>query len=136
MTEIEVKYEGDLTTLCLHKESGKTFQTNAPKDVPGGKGEAFSPTDLVGTGLGACALTLIAMKAAQLKVDVKGARVVVFKEMMSQPIRRLKKLNLTFYIPKMPSLEIQEALIKAAKTCPVHESLHPDVIQEFVFIWT
>lgn len=135
MTEIEVKYEGNLTTLCTHKDSGQTFQTNAPKDVPGGEGKAFSPTDLVGTSLGACALTLMAMKASKWKLDLKDTRVIVVKEMMSQPVRRLKKLTLTFYVPKPPTVEIEQALIAAAKSCPVHESLHPDIVQDFIFIW-
>ncbi len=132
-TEVEVVYEGGLTTQCLHKDSGGVFKTDAPKDVPGGQGRFFSPTDLVGTALGSCALTLMGMAATKLKIDLKGSKVTVKKEMSASPPRRIQRITLEFFIPLDYPEDTKQALIKAAKSCPVHESLHPDISQEFTF---
>jgi putative redox protein len=85
------------------------------------------------TALGSCALTLMGMAATKLKIDLKGARAMVKKEMTLSPPRRIQRITLEFFIPVDYPEEIRQALIKAAKSCPVHESLHPDISQEFTF---
>lgn len=134
MGKIDVYYEGNLATKCVHEESGKVILTEAPKDNQG-KGGQFSPTDLVGAALGSCLLTIMGMHAERLKVDLTGARVMLSKEMVSFPKRRIGKLKLHFFCPGNFAPEVIEVLEKAAKECPVHHSLHPELIQEFVFTW-
>lgn len=134
MAEIAIWYEGDLSTRAVHPESGTTLLTDAPKDNRG-LGRVFSPTDLLAVSLGSCALTLMGIAARRLSIDIKGMRVVVDKEMSSAPPRRISRLRLEFFCPHVFPEEIVKALIEAAEHCPVHHSLHPDTLQEFVFHW-
>jgi uncharacterized OsmC-like protein len=130
-----VVYEGNLRTLCTHLRSGSTFETDAPVDNKG-KGERFSPTDLVATSLATCMLTLMGMRAAEMEVDIKGISVDVEKIMKADP-RRVGGINLTFHFPD--SLEINERqqviLQRAAETCPVMYSIHPDIEVNVNFNW-
>ena len=130
-----VVYEGNLRTLCTHLRSGSTFETDAPVDNKG-KGERFSPTDLVATSLATCMLTLMGMRAAEMEVDIKGISVDVEKIMKADP-RRVGGINLTFHFPE--SLEINERqqaiLQRAAETCPVMYSIHPDIEVNVNFNW-
>lgn len=134
MTEMEVFYEGLLRTRCVHKESGNELKTDAPKDNMG-KGELFSPTDLLAAALGTCILTLMGIAANRLKVDLTGLRLTVSKEMALAPSRRIGKLTCDIYCPKRFDSEITKKIEQAGSLCPVHASLHPDVIQEFRFHW-
>jgi putative redox protein len=132
MATIEISYEGDLRTYCAHGSSSQVIHTDAPLDH--GKGEYFSPTDLLAISLGSCVLTLMGVVAKRLNIDITGTRTTVEKEIKESP-RRLGKLILHIYCPKNFGEKIHTQLEKAAKVCPVHESLHPDILQEMHFHW-
>ena len=130
-----VTYVGDLRTVGQHLRSGTTFETDAPVDN-NGKGERFSPSDLVATALGSCMLTIMGMRAVEMNVDLKGTKIEVEKIMKQEP-RRIGGLNLTFHFPE--SLELnerqQKILQKAAETCPVAYSINPDIELNVNFNW-
>src|SRR2546423_717444 len=126
MVEITTTYQGQLRCVATHGPSGNTLTTDAPKDNMG-KGEAFSPTDLVATALATCVLTTMGIVAQRHNLDMSGATARVTKEMVSTPLRRIGRLALTIRIPRKLAPEDQQRLENAAHTCPVHKSLHPDV---------
>jgi putative redox protein len=130
-----VTYDGNLRTVCQHLRSGSTIESDAPVDN-NGKGERFSPSDLVATALGSCMLTIMGMRAVEMNVDLKGTRIDVEKIMKQDP-RRIGGLNLTFHFPG--SLELnerqQKILQKAAETCPVAYSINPDIELNVIFNW-
>jgi putative redox protein len=126
MVEIDSVYEGSLHCQSKHAPSGATLQTDAPKDNMG-KGEAFSPTDLVATALGTCMLTTMGILAQRINLDISGSTVKVQKEMVTSGPRRIAKLTVELHVPKVFSTEEQEKLRNAALTCPVKKTLHPDV---------
>ncbi len=132
--EYEIDYLGGLSTRCVHKDNKAEILTDAPKDNQG-RGLLFSPTDLVAVALGSCVLTLMGIAADRLRVDISGAKVLVTKEMATAPSRRIGKIKIVFSFPQTFSLDVQQKLEKAATGCPVHHSLHPDVVQEFIFEW-
>lgn len=134
MTQITAVYEGGLRTLCTHEASGQTLRTDAPLDNQG-KGEYFSPTDLLATALGTCVLTLMGIAANKYKVDIQGTRMRVEKAMSTTPPRRIARLEVIVDIPYTFEPEIQQGIERAALTCPVHESLHPEVEQIIRFNW-
>lgn len=134
MTSLSLVYEGDLRVKAVHDLSEQELFTDAPPDNQG-KGESFSPTDLVCTALGACMMTVMGIVAARHQIDLKGTLISVKKHMVNEPIRRIGKIEVHFSnLPKLTERE-QKMLEKSAHTCPVHESLHPDVIQEIQFDW-
>jgi putative redox protein len=124
MTKIDIWYEGDLSTRCVHSDNKAEIFTEAPRDNQG-EGRRFSPTDLFATSLGSCMLTLMGIVAKRLNLELKGMRAVVSKEMATSPLRRIGKLKLEFFCPIRPSDEAILKLVHAAETCPVHKSLHP-----------
>ncbi|MCI5048936.1 MAG: OsmC family protein [Rickettsiales bacterium] len=126
MVAITIDYQGNLRTQATHEPSGTTMLTDAPVDNHG-KGESFSPTDLVATALGSCMLTLIGIYANKHNIDVSGSTARVEKSMATAPSRRVGELNVHLHIPHALSDEQKEILKKAALTCPVHHSLHPDI---------
>lgn len=134
MVEITIAYQGELRCEALHQPSGTTLTTDAPKDNHG-RGESFSPTDLVATALGACMLTIMGIAAKILRLNLDGATVVVRKEMAAKPIRRIAGLAVIITVPIAVNEEQKQALINAAMTCPVHQSLHPDIQMPVEFIW-
>lgn len=134
MSELEVFYEGRLRTRCVDKGSGDEIRTDAPKDNMG-KGERISPTDLLAASWGTCILTLMGMAANKLKVDLSGLRLKLVKEMSSIPPRRIGKLVCDVYCPSQFDSETTQKIEHAATHCPVHQSLHPDIVQEFRFHW-
>lgn len=134
MIEILIAYEGKLRCSAAHGPSGVTLVTDAPKDNMG-KGKSFSPTDLVATALGTCMLTVMGIAAQRLEIDLTGARVIVKKEMAAVPIRRIARLTVEFTVPVKLNREQQQKLENAAKTCPVHKSLHPEVETPITFNW-
>lgn len=134
MTEIDVHYEGDLRTRCVHRDSGAEFLTDAPKDNQG-LGREFSPTDLVAAALGSCSLTLMGIAARKLQIDITGAQAEVIKEMQTAPLRRLGKLTVKITCPQPFDQVIQQKLIAAVETCPVLHSLHPDIQVQFTYHW-
>ncbi len=134
MTKIKVRYLGDLGTEMTHEDSGAKIITDAPKDI-GGEGKAFSPTDLFAASLVSCILTIMAMHAKKLGFDMEGAEGSVEKEMAGSPKRRVGKLIIRIRSPHLPSPQIREKLEAFALNCPVHLSIHSDVVQEIDFVW-
>lgn len=129
MVNMSVVYEGKLRAVLTHQPSGSKIETDAPKDNMG-KGERFSPTDLVAAALASCALTTMGIVAQRDGVDMAGARAEVSKEMVSTPSRRIGALPLTLILPASIPADYRAKLENAARTCPVHKSLHPDVRAE------
>lgn len=134
MVTIHVLYEGELNCTATHGPSGTRMATDAPVDNQG-KGESFSPTDLIATALGTCILTVMGIAARKLGVDMEGAEAQVEKTMIASPTRRVGKLEARITMPTGISVEHRAALEQAALTCPVKQSLHPDVEQVIVFTW-
>lgn len=134
MVTIEAKYEGDLHCSAVHGPSRAGIQTDAPVDNQG-RGESFSPTDLVATALGICMLTIMGIMARTLKLDIGGATATVEKEMSSTAPRRIQSLRVRIRVPHAVSPEERQKLERAAQTCPVHQSLHPDVQRPIEFMW-
>ncbi|HEY9713794.1 MAG TPA: OsmC family protein [Chroococcales cyanobacterium] len=134
MVEVNIVYEGKLRCKAVHEPSGVELRTDAPKDN-NGEGASFSPTDLVGTALGACMMTIMGMVAQREEIDLNGSTVRVIKHMVTAPIRRIGKLEVEFTITA-PTSEVQrQKLENAALTCPVHKSLHPDIEIPIKFNW-
>jgi uncharacterized OsmC-like protein len=132
---VRVKYLGDLRVESTHLASGAQILTDAPLDN-NGKGEGFSPTDLCVTSLAACATTIMGIYGKQHGVDITGAEVEVTKIMSPSPPRRIAQIDVTFIMPDRDYSDKEKAsLERAAKTCPVHLSLHPEVKQNLVFRW-
>lgn len=129
-----VTYLGDLRTECVHLISGEKFITDAPVDN-NGKGQAFSPTDLTSTSLGACLLTLMGIAGNAHDIDITGTVVTISKFMASDP-RRISKISaeVQFATNDYTSKE-KKILEKAALTCPVAMSLHPDIEQDITFVY-
>lgn len=134
MVAISITYEGELRTRANHGPSGTQLLTDAPKDNHG-KGESFSPTDLVATALGSCMLTIMGIAARKLKIELAGATVSVEKEMVTAPVRRIGALKVVIRVPLVLDESQQQALRDAALSCPVHQSLHPDVAMPVEFVW-
>lgn len=135
MVEITAVYEGQLHCTAAHGPSGATLPTDAPKDNMG-KGEAFSPTDLVATALGTCMLTTMAIVARRHEIELAGARVRVTKEMVAQPTRRIGTLGVEIVLANADlGDDDRKRLENAALHCPVHRSLHPDVQIPVTFRW-
>lgn len=126
-----VCYAGDLRNELTHLQSGSVINTDAPLDNKG-KGEAFSPTDLLSTSLAACALTIMGIKANDIGINLTGVRAEVEKEMASEP-RRVAKIIVDFYLSSSLDERNRRLLEAAAKACPVAKSLSSDLIQEFHF---
>lgn len=126
MVEITGEYEGDLRVVARHGPSGEVMRTDAPTDNEG-KGEAFSPTDLVGTAMATCMLTIMGIAARRRGWPLEGSTFRVSKQMVADPLRRIARLDLEFHLPAVLGPEARAALEEAALTCPVHRSLHPDV---------
>jgi putative redox protein len=133
MVEIQIAYEGELRCKAVHGPSGSTILTDAPADNMG-RGEAFSPTDLVATALGTCMMTIMGIAAERLRVDLRGMTASVTKE-MTPPPRRIARLAVKIRVPGNFSDVQKQKLENAAMTCPVHKSLHPDVAAPVEFIW-
>lgn len=134
MVTIDIQYQGDLRSEAVHEPSGTHLKTDAPKDNHG-KGESFSPTDLVATALGTCMLTLMGIAARSMNIELKGTHVTVQKEMVATPMRRIGKLGVKINVPVKLTGEQKQKLEQAALTCPVHKSLHPDVQMPVEFVW-
>jgi uncharacterized OsmC-like protein len=127
-------YNGDLRTTCTHLASGSQITTDAPVDNQG-RGEAFSPTDLVATALGACMMTIMGIKARDMGLDIAGTKVDVNKIMAANP-RRISKVEVTFTMPPRHFAEGDRKLLEAAAlACPVCKSLDVACEQAVRFIW-
>lgn len=134
MVRIDVAYRGELRCEAKHAPSGATLLTDAPVDNHG-KGQSFSPTDLVATALGACMMTVMGIVAQRHGIDLTGSTVVVEKHMVADPIRRIGKLPCVITIKTALTPEQKKLLETAAHTCPVHKSLHSDVEKPVQFVY-
>ena len=126
MVAIDIIYEGNLRCRLTHRPSGAVISTDAPKDNMG-KGESFSPSDMVASSLGACMMTIMGIFAQRHAIDLTGTEVEVLKEMVQEPVRRIGKISVTFSMAKGIEAKHRAALERAALNCPVHKSLHPDI---------
>ena len=130
----KVLYTGDLHTEATHLRSGDRLVTDAPVDNQG-KGEAFSPTDLVAAALGTCILTIMGIAARNHQIDMEGATAEVNKVMASDP-RRIARLEVKITMPpKNYSAKEKIILERAAHHCPVKNSLHPDLEEHIEMLW-
>jgi uncharacterized OsmC-like protein len=134
MVKIEAIYTGGLRCRATHGPSKASFVTDAPVDNHG-KGESFSPTDLVATALGTCMLTTMGLVAERHGWPLEGARAQVEKHMVADPERRIAKLAVVLSIPGRHDDKVRAALERAALTCPVHRSLRPEVEIPVRFEW-
>jgi len=134
MVSIQLAYEGDLHCRAVHEPSGTVLSTDAPKDNQG-RGESFSPTDLVAAGLGACILTILGIYARTRGIDLSGTTATVQKEMTSTPVRRISRLAVAIHVPHSVGPEDRIKIERAAHTCPVHQSLHPEIEKPIEFTW-
>jgi len=134
MVEVSIQYTGDLHCDAVHGPSQATLETDAPTDNRG-KGEAFSPTDLVATALGTCMSTIMGMKADELGVDLRGMTVSVQKEMSKDAPRRIVGLPSEVHVPLPADSPHREALEQAALNCPVHKSLPAEINRPTRFFW-
>ena len=126
MVKMSMIYEGNLRCRLTHGPSGSEIVTDAPVDNMG-KGEAFSPTDLLAAALGSCMLTVMGIAAQKNHVDLKGTTVHVEKEMVTAPVRRIGKVAVVFKMAKGVDPAKRPLLEQAALSCPVHKSLSQDV---------
>lgn len=130
-----VVYEGNLRTVATHLRSGTQIETDAPVDN-NGKGERFSPSDLVATALGSCMMTIMGMKARDLDLDLSNVKIDVEKIMKADP-RRIGGINLTFHFPEGFRADEKQRVIleRAAHTCPVVYSINPEIVLNVQFNW-
>lgn len=135
MVKIHVAYEGHLRCKLTHAPSGTVIRTDAPKDNEG-RGEAFSPTDLVAAALGSCILTTMAIYAKRKGWELGGCEAEVIKEMVAEPARSIGKLAVSIKMPKGLSPDKRQLLERAATACPVHKSLSHDVQIPVTFQYT
>ena len=133
MTTSIVRYLGELRTSSMHLQSGTEILTDAPIDNHG-KGEAFSPTDMVANSLATCMITIMAIKARDMDIELKGTTAEVTKVMAAEP-RRISEIHIIFQMNLVGDDKTKTILEKTAMTCPVHFSLHPDIKKEITFNW-
>jgi uncharacterized OsmC-like protein len=129
----KVTYLDNLRAESVHIKSGNSYITDAPTDN-NGKGEAFSPTDTVATGLASCMLTVMGIKAREMNVDMSGTTAEVTKTMASNP-RRISKIEVVLNFPFEADNKTKKVLEHIANTCPVNQSLHPDIERDITFNW-
>ncbi len=134
MVKITATYEGDLRCRATHGPSGNSLHTDAPVDNEG-KGESFSPTDLLATALTTCIMTICGIMGRRHGLDLSGMRAEVEKGMVADPLRRVGSLPVTVTIPGQLSADDRERLERAAHTCPVHRSIHPDIDAPIHFVY-
>jgi putative redox protein len=133
MSTATARYVGHLRTEATHTASGTTILTDAPVDNHG-RGEAFSPTDLVSAALGACMMTIMGIVAERHNLDLTGVTYEITKHMAADP-RRIARVDVRFQMPATLSAKERSLLENAARTCPVALSLNPEVRQEVQFLY-
>ncbi len=131
----QIIYTGNLRTQATHIQSGSTIETDAPTDNQG-KGERFSPTDLVATALGNCMMTIIGIKARDMEINLEGTTIDITKVMVTAP-RRIGEIKVVIKFSETVKIDEKQRTIleRAAMTCPVLESLHPDLKKDVAFEW-
>ena len=132
----QIIYEGNLRTVATHLQSGTVIETDAPTDNQG-KGERFSPTDLLATALGNCMLTIMGIKARDMQLNLEGTEIDITKNMVTNP-RRIGEIKVVINFPESLQADEKQRTIleRAAMTCPVFESLHPDLKKDVEFKWS
>lgn len=133
MATIETVYLGGLRTEATHVQSGNEVITDAPTDNQG-RGEAFSPTDLLSASLGSCMLTIMGIQARNHNINIDDTKCSIVKIMAANP-RRVSEIQIKFQFPEQYTEKDQKMLERAALTCPVLESLHPDLVKTVDFGW-
>ena len=129
-----ILYEGHLRCTCTHVQSGSIIETDAPTDNKG-KGERFSPTDMLCVSLATCIITTMGIKAETMNIDLSGTKVDVTKHMISDP-RRIGKIEITLHIPNKGLGEKEKNLMElVGASCPVKKSLHPDMDISIIYNW-
>lgn len=131
-----IVYKGNLRTELTHLLSGTVIENDAPIDNKG-KGEKFSPTDLLATSLGSCMITTMAIRAADMNLNFDGTTIEITKIMSSDAPRRIVEIiaTLKFTDQFIATEEQKEQLIRIARSCPVEKSLHPDIKLNIEFVW-
>lgn len=131
----QIIYKGSLRTEATHLQSGTTLETDAPTDNHG-KGERFSPTDLMATSLGLCMITVMGIKARDMHIDLTDTRIDITKVMAANP-RRVSEIKVDLHFPERLKLDEKEKVIleKTGRNCPVALSIHPDIKQDISFHW-
>ena len=129
----KITYLGNLRTSSIHLQSGTEIISDAPIDN-NGKGEAFSPTDLLANSLGSCMMTIMAIKARDLNVDLTDSTVGVIKVMQTEP-RRIGKVGIEMHMKGNVTEKERIILERVAMNCPVYLSLNPEIKKEISFIW-
>ena len=134
MTEINVDYKGDLRCESKHGPSGAIVETDAPVDN-NGRGEAFSPTDLLATAMATCMATVIGIAARRKEINLEGMNVKVRKHMSDDQPRRVAKLEVEVYLP-IPAGHLEAKLLQStALGCPVNHSIHPEIEVPITWNW-
>lgn len=136
MPTIKTTYQGNLRTQATHLQSGTSILTDAPTDN-NGKGEAFSPTDLVAAALGSCMMTIMGIVAQRHSIDLQNTEMEITKVMSAELPRRIARIEINFkmHTGVAVSEDDKTKLVRAAHTCPVALSLHPDIEQVTGFEW-
>jgi uncharacterized OsmC-like protein len=129
----KITYLGDLRTESVHVQSGTKILSDAPVDN-NGKGEAFSPTDLVANALGSCMMTIMGIKARDMNIAIENSTASVTKIMQAEP-RKISAIEIVFEMNYAPDDKTKIILERAAMTCPVFLSLHPDIDKRISFNW-
>ena len=132
MVQINTEYLGDLHCRVQHGPTGQEFITDAGKEL-GGKGEKISPTDLVAAAIGSCIMTIMGVVAKNNNIDIKGLKITVLKEMMTEPYRRIKRLSLDMVFPHKLNDRDFQMMKNVIKTCPVTRSLSTEIEIEPVY---
>jgi putative redox protein len=135
MATATLVYEGELRCKATHNQSATVIETDAPTDNRG-KGERFSPTDLLCVSLGTCIVTTMGIKAADMGIDLSGATLQVQKHMLSEP-RRVGKIDITISFPATLSITEKDQIIlqRVGDNCPVQKSIHPSLETNVVYNW-
>ena len=130
-----IEYKGDLRCIATHLQSRSQIETDAPTDNRG-KGERFSPTDILCVSLATCAITTMSLKAIDMNIELKDTKIDITKHMLSDP-RRVGQIDVTIIFPKSLNLDEKDKIIleRTGNNCPVFKSLHPDVKLNMVYEW-
>jgi len=135
MATATVKYQGDLRCECTHLQSGTVIETDAPTDNKG-KGEKFSPTDLLCVSLATCVITTMGIKARDMDIELKGSHMELTKHMLAEP-RRVGKIDVTLHVITSGINDKDKLILeRVGHNCPVMKSLHPDLEVNINFQWS
>lgn len=134
MVSIKIDYRGELHCSAVHGPSGAVIETDAPVDN-NGKGEAFSPTDLVAAALGSCMMTVMGIAARQRGISLEGTTVTAVKEMSTTTPRKISKIEVSFVVPLANDHPERKFLEATAAACPVSHSIHPQIEVVVNWIW-